>query len=190
MSRNILAREKALFPGHPAAAVAATTPGDRRRSLQADRGRLRSSALRDRDRRRARTGRADPARDVARRRQAVERDRARSSSSSEMSRKGLLKAEVIIERNFTTRLGPSGIHRAQCPPRERGGRRQDDDLELEPGPVHGPGDDIDGGRTSAERRARHSRRNRRWLRREDRRSSRAAGGGPVEKSGRPVRRWS
>ena len=44
MCRNVMAREKALFPGHPVAAVAATTEAIAARSLRADRGGLRSAA--------------------------------------------------------------------------------------------------------------------------------------------------
>ena len=62
MARNILAKEKALFHGHPVAAVAADQRGSGRRGLQADRGGLRGPAARHRDRGRDQAGRADPAR--------------------------------------------------------------------------------------------------------------------------------
>ena len=62
MCRNVMAREKALYDGHPVAAVAATTEAIAARSLRADRGRLRSAAVRDRRRRRDEARRADPAR--------------------------------------------------------------------------------------------------------------------------------
>ena len=61
MCRNVMAREKALFPGHPVAAVAATVGGDRGKGLRTDRGRLRSAAVVDRDRRCDQARRADPA---------------------------------------------------------------------------------------------------------------------------------
>ena len=75
MCRNVMAREKALFPGHPVAAVAATTRGDRGAGLQADRGRLRGAAVVDRDRRRDQARRADPARLHEVRGQAVQHRR-------------------------------------------------------------------------------------------------------------------
>ncbi len=46
MCRNVMARDKALFHGHPVAAVAATTEEIAAEALQADRGRLRGAALR------------------------------------------------------------------------------------------------------------------------------------------------
>ena len=79
MCRNVMAREKALFPGHPVAAVAATIGGDRGQGLRTDRGRLRGAAVVDRDRRRAQARRADPARVHQVRGQAVQhRRQARS----------------------------------------------------------------------------------------------------------------
>ena len=53
MARNIMANDKALFAGHPIAAVAATSERIAARSRQADRSRVRGSALGDRYRRRA-----------------------------------------------------------------------------------------------------------------------------------------
>ena len=50
MCRNVMAREKALFPGHPVAAVAAITEAIAAQACDADRGRLRSAAMGDRDR--------------------------------------------------------------------------------------------------------------------------------------------
>ena len=62
MCRNVMARDKALFPGHPIAAVAATTEAIAAQACDADRGRLRGAAVGDRDRRCDQARRADPAR--------------------------------------------------------------------------------------------------------------------------------
>ena len=61
MCRNVMAREKALFPGHPDRGRCRDHRSDRRACLRADRGRLRSAAMVDRDRRCAQARRADPA---------------------------------------------------------------------------------------------------------------------------------
>ena len=61
-SRNVMARDKALYAGHPVAAVAATSAKIAAAAAQADRGRLRGIALGHRRRRGAAAGRAHSAR--------------------------------------------------------------------------------------------------------------------------------
>ncbi len=60
--RNVMAREKALYEGHPIAAVAATSASIAKQALQADQGRLRGSAARHRRGRGHAAGRAAAAR--------------------------------------------------------------------------------------------------------------------------------
>ena len=116
------------------------------RSLQDDRGRLRSPRARAEPRARARQGRADPARGPQGRRRAAaaggrhqHHDAARECPGRRRrrvqergrDRRGLVRGEH----------GPPGLHRAarhrRDDPRERAGRR----LVLDPGPVRGEVDD-------------------------------------------------
>ena len=60
-----MAREKVLYDGHAVAAVAATSEVDRQEGAEADQGRLRGAAARDRSGRGDAAGRADPARPSA-----------------------------------------------------------------------------------------------------------------------------
>ena len=81
MTRNAMAREKALYDGHPVAAVAATSEIHRQGRVEADQGRLRAAAARHRPGRGDEARRADPARSRAHqgrqgRGQAIKRDRA------------------------------------------------------------------------------------------------------------------
>ena len=75
MCRNVMARDKALFHGHPVAAVAAIFAGDRGRSAEADQGRLRGAALGDRRRGRDEARCGHPARPHQVRRQALQHRR-------------------------------------------------------------------------------------------------------------------
>jgi len=75
MCRNVMAREKALFPGHPVAAVGATSEAIAGKGLRIDRGRLRRAAVVGRDRGRASARCADPARLHEVRGQAVQHRR-------------------------------------------------------------------------------------------------------------------
>ncbi len=77
----------------------------------------------------------------------------------------------------------SRLHRAARLSRQRRRRRQDDDLVVEPGPVHGPGDDGAADGAVAERDPRHSCRDRRRLRRQDDRLPRTARHHAVEEVG-------
>ena len=47
MSRNAMAREKALYDGHPVAAVAAVSESIAKQALEADQGRIRGAAARE-----------------------------------------------------------------------------------------------------------------------------------------------
>ncbi len=78
---------------------------------------------------------------------------ARSSTSWATSMPASQQADVVIERSFTTQPGAPGLHRAARLPRQRGGRRQDHDLVLQPGPLHGARDDRAADRHPAERRS-------------------------------------
>ena len=137
MCRNVMARDKALFPGHPVAAVAATSEAIAAAGLQADRGRLRGAAVVDRDRRRDQARRADPARVHTSSRASRPTSPASSSTRRATSTQGFKQADVVIERTFTTRPVHQGyIEPHACLVSVAAGR-QDHDLELEPGPVHG-----------------------------------------------------
>ena len=109
MVRNVMAREKVLYEGHAVAAVAATERQDRQAGAQADRGRVRGAAARDRRRRGDEGRRADPARGPVHRGrragadQALERRPSGSSSRSATWRKGFAQAELIVEREFDTK---------------------------------------------------------------------------------------
>ena len=111
--------------------------GDRGEGLRADRGRLRGTAVVDRDRRCDQAGRADPARVQQVRGQAVQHRRHASSSRRATSREGFKQADIIIERSFTTRPVHQGYIEPHACLVSVARRRQDHDLELEPGPVHG-----------------------------------------------------
>ena len=146
---------------------------DRRGSLQADRGRLRGAALVDRDRGRDQARCADPARVQQVRGQAVEHrrpPRAQEGRHRRRFREGRRRHRAQLHHA----PGAPGLYRAACLPDLGRARRQDHDLELQPGPVHGPRHDGDADRHPAERHPRHPRRDRRRLWRQDHRLSRAA----------------
>ncbi len=146
---------------------------DRSRSLQADRGRLRGAAVVDRDRRCDQARRADPARVQQVRRQAVQH--RRPHRAQEGRHRGRLQEGRRRHRAHLHHAPrSSGLYRAACLPDLGRARRQDHDLELEPGPVHGARDDGLSHRHPAERHPRHPRRDRRRLWRQDHRLSRTA----------------
>ena len=174
MCRNVMAREKALFPGHPVAAVAATTEAIAAQAcelIEVDYEVL-PWAIEIDDAHEA--GRADPARVHAIRGQAVQH--RRQARGQEGRRRRRLQAGRGGHRaQLHDPSGASGLYRAARLPRQRRRRQQDHDLELEPGPVHGARHDGVSDRHSAERHPRHPRRNRRRFWRQDHRLSRAAG---------------
>ena len=137
MCRNVMAREKALFHGHPGRRRRRRQPGDRRRGLQADRGRLRGSALGDRRRRGEEADGAPILHDH------VKFDGKPSNIAGRLEHKlgdveaGFKEAEVIVERSFKT----EAVHQGYIEPHAclvSLHRRQGHGVELEPGPVHGP----------------------------------------------------
>ena len=139
-----MARDKVLYEGHAVAAVAATTPGDRRRGARADRREVRGAAARDR--RRGGDGATDapvlhddlftagvePKPD-----EAVEHRQAGDASPRATSRPASREADVIVEGRYTTQP----VHQAYIEPHacvaSVGADGQAHDLQLEPGPVHG-----------------------------------------------------
>ena len=72
MCRNVMARDKALFHGHPVAAVAAIIAGGRGRGAEADQGRLPGPALGDQRQGRDEARRRAPSRPRQVRRQALQ----------------------------------------------------------------------------------------------------------------------
>ncbi len=180
MCRNVMAREKALFPGHPIAAVAATSEAiaaEACKLIEVDYEVL-PFAIEIEDA--IKSGRADPARVQQVRRQAFQHrrpDRAQEGRSRRRLQEGRRRHRAQLH----DAPGASGLYRAACLPDQRRARRQDHDLELQPGPVHGPRDDGPSHRHPAERHPRHPRRDRRRFWRQDHRLSRAAGDAAGEK---------
>ena len=95
---------------------------------------------------------------------------------------GFKQADVVIERTFTTRPVHQGYIEPHACLISVARRRQDHDLELQPGPVHGARDDGLSHRHPAERHPRHPRRDRRRLWRQDHRLSRTAGDHAVRRN--------
>ncbi len=173
MCRNVMAREKALFAGHPVAAVAATTEAIAARGLQADRGRVRGAAVRDRRRGGDEARRAGPARPSSSSRTSRRTSPARWSTSSATSAEGFAKADVD-RSSAASRTQP--VHQGYIEPHAclvSVAGRQGHDLELQPGPVHGPRHVRLPDGPAAERHPRHPRRDRRRLRRQDHRLPRS-----------------
>ena len=108
VTRNMMAREKALYDGHPVAAVAATTDAIARKALKLIRGRLRGAAARHRRRRGDEGRRAAAARGPDHRgvepvaRKAVEHRQARPVLGRR-HRGGFSEADLVIEREFHTK---------------------------------------------------------------------------------------
>ena len=137
MCRNVMAREKALFPGHPVAAVAATTEAIAAEACELIEVDYEVLPWVDRDRRGDEARRADPARVQQVRGQAVQHRRHASKYKKGDVAEGFKQADVVIERSFTTRPVHQGYIEPHACLDQRRRRRQDHDLELEPGPVHG-----------------------------------------------------
>ena len=118
LSRNCMARDKALYEGHAVAAVAATTAGDRRRGARPDRREVRGAAVRHRRRggdegrtRRSCTTTCSPP--------ASSRSRpSRRTSPSVLAfekgdvEAGFKEADVIVEGRYTTQP----VHQAYIEP--------------------------------------------------------------------------
>ena len=194
-SRNVMARDKALYAGHAVAAVAATSAKIAAAGPQADRGRLRGPALGHRRRR----GHCSPARPsctstcatsapsqgsgdhVQRRRQA----RAQAGRHRGRLRRGRRRRRAQLQ----DQAGAPRLHRAARLPGQRQQGRPGHHLEQQPGPLHGARHDGPADRHQAQRHSRHPRRDRRRLRRQDHRLSGAAGAGPGEEVGPSRSRW-
>ena len=103
MCRNVMAREKALFPGHPVAAVAATSEAIAAKACELIEVDYEVLPCVDRDRRCDQARRADPARVHTSSRASPRTSPASSRSRRATSTQGFKEADVIIERTFTTR---------------------------------------------------------------------------------------
>jgi CO/xanthine dehydrogenase Mo-binding subunit len=141
MCRNVMARDKALFPGHPVAAVAATTEAiaaEACQLIEVDYEVLPWSIEID--------DAIKPDAPILHEFNKFEGKPSNIAGRLEHKKgdiaEGFKKADVVIERTFTTRPGSPGLYRAACLPDLGGARRQDHDLELQPGPVHGARDDA------------------------------------------------
>ena len=173
MCRNVMAREKALFPGHPVAAVAATTEAIAAQAcelIEIDYEVLPFAIEID--------DAIKPDAPILHEFNKFEGKPSNIAGRLEHKKgdidEGFKQAEVVIERTLHHAPGAPGLYRAARLPDQRRRRQQDHDLELEPGPVHGARDDVDAHRHPAERHPRHPRRDRRRLWRQDHRLSRAA----------------
>ena len=140
MCRNVMARDKALFPGHPVAAVAATTEAiaaEACKLIEVDYEVLPWSIEID--------DAIKP--DAPILHEFNKFDGKPSNIAGRIEHKkgdiaeGFKKADVVIERTFTTRPVHQGYIEPHACLISRRARRQDHDLELEPGPVHGARDD-------------------------------------------------
>ena len=140
MCRNVMAREKALFPGHPVAAVAATTEAiaaEACKLIEVDYEVL-PWAIEIDDALKA---------DAPILHEFNKFDGKPSNIIGKLEVKkgdiaeGFKKADVVDRAHLHHAPGASGLYRAACLPDQRCRRRQDHDLELEPGPVHGARDD-------------------------------------------------
>ena len=179
MCRNVMAREKALFPGHPIAAVAATTEAIAAKACELievdyevlpfaieidDAIKPDAPILHEFNKFEGKPS------NIAGKQEVKKGDIARRLQAGRCGDRALLHHAA----------GASGLYRAARLSRQRRRRRQDHDLELEPGPVHGPRHDGLSRRHAAERHPRHPRRDRRRFWRQDHRLSRTAGDHPVE----------
>ena len=173
MCRNVMAREKALFPGHPVAAVAATSEAIAARAcelIEVDYEVLPWAIEID--------DALKPDAPILHEFNKFEGKPSNIAGKLEVKKgdieQGFKEAEVVVERSFTTRPVHQGYIEPHACLISVARRQQDHDLELEPGPVHGARHDGVSDRHSAERYPRHSGGNRRRLRRQDHRLSRAA----------------
>ena len=140
MCRNVMAREKALFPGHPVAAVAATTEAIAAKAcelIEVEYEVLPWSIEID--------DAIKPDAPILHEFLKFEGKPSNIAGKLEVKKgdieQGFKEAEVVVERTFHHPSGASGLYRAARLPRQRRARQQDHDLELEPGPVHGARDD-------------------------------------------------
>ena len=190
VTRNVMAREKVLYEGHAVAGRRRDRCRHGRRGALADQGRLRGAAARHRCRRGDERRRAAAVRghDHARRRagpdQAVQRlEKARISDRRPRCR--LRSGRRGRRGGVQDRGGASGLYRAACVLRARRSRRTDRDLVVEPGPFRRPRADRQAAEQAGRRRALRPGRDRRRVRRQDRRLSGAGRGAAVAEIGPP-----
>ena len=142
LSRNCMARGKALYEGHAVAAVAAIVAGDLRRGARADRREVRGAALRHR-RRGGDGGRcAGAARRPVHRECRAEADQAVEHRQAGLLQQGRRRGRLQGGRGdrrgpLHHRAGAPGLYRAACLPVLVRRRRPVHGLQLQPGPLHG-----------------------------------------------------
>ena len=182
MCRNVMAREKALFHGHPVAAVAADSQAIAAEALQADQGRLRGAALGDRRRGRDEARRARSCTTTSSSTASPPTSPARSSTRWATSRPGFKEADVIVERSFKTEAVHQGyIEPHACLVSVTDGKATIWSSSQGQFMVRAMSALLTG--MHAERHPRHPGRDRRRLRRQDHRLSRAGGAGAGEQVG-------
>ena len=178
LSRNCMAQRQGALRGPRGRRGRRHLAGDRRAGARPDRGRIRGIAARHRRRGGDGARRAGAARRHLHRGRRAEADQALEHRQSGPLHQGDVEAGFRRGRNrhraaLHDKAGAPGLHRAACLRRLGGAGRADHDLELEPGPVHGPR------LHRAHRRRRHRQhpghpgRDRRRFRRQDDRLSRA-----------------
>ena len=180
ITRNVMAREKALYEGHPVAAVAAISEAIAKAGAGADQGRVQGPAARDRRRRRDEARRAGAARPHDHRRRHSAADQAVEHRQAHRVQQGRhhggLRRGRGRDREGLHHAGrPPGLYRAACRAGERQRGRPGPGLVDHAGPL--PGARLL--RQAPQHRhladPRDADRDRRRLRRQDRGLSRAAG---------------
>ena len=193
-SRNVMARDKALYAGHAVAAVAATSAkiaADALKLIEVDYEVLPWVIDVDEAMQPGAPILHEHMRDVG----AKPGPATTSNVAGTLEHKlgdcdaGFAAADVIVERSFKTKPVHQGYIEPHACLVERQQGRPGHHLEQQPGPLHGARHDGPADRHEAQRRARHPRRDRRRLRRQDHRLSRAAGAGPRRASPAARSRW-
>ena len=140
MCRNVMAREKALFPGHPVAAVAATTEAIAAQAcelIEVDYEVLPWSIEID--------DALKPDAPILHEFNKFEGKPSNIAGRLEVKKGDIAKGFARSRNRGRAQLhhpsGAPGLYRAARLPDQRRRRQQDHDLELEPGPVHGARDD-------------------------------------------------
>ena len=177
MCRNVMARDKALFPGHPVAAVAATSEAIAAHActlIEVDYEVL-PWAIEIDD---ALKPDAPILHDFMKYRgQAVQH--RRQARGQEGRHRARLQARAEVDRSSGQFATTRPVHQGYIEPHacldQRRRRQQDHDLEFEPGPVHGARHDGVPDRNPAKRHPRHSGGNRRRFWWQDHRLSRTVG---------------
>ena len=175
MCRNVMAREKALFPGHPVAAVAATTEAIAAEACELIEVDYEVLPWVDRDRRGDEARRADPARVQQVRRQAVQH--RRQARAQEGRRRAKASSRPRWSSSAASR--PRPVHQGYIEPHaclvSVAADGKTTIWSSSQGQFMVRAMTALSDRHAAERHPRHPRRDRRRLRRQDHRLSRAAG---------------